>query len=263
MTTPRQTIALTREVSPAFARCELTHLDRQPIDLGLAARQHGAYEALLAALGCALVRLPAEPGLPDSVFVEDAAVVVDELAVVTRPGAPSRRGETASVAVALAAHRPLARIAAPATLDGGDVLRVGRQVFVGLSARSSPDGVAQLAALLGPLGYTVSGVPLAGCLHLKSAVTAVAEGTLLIHPPWVPGEAFVGLERIEVDPAEPFAANALLVPGPAGGTVVLPAAFPRTRERLERRGIDVRTVGVSEIAKAEGGVSCCSILIAG
>src|SRR6185503_1062775 len=118
-------VAITRPVSPAFAACELTHLPREPIDVGLAARQHAAYEALLEELGWAVERLPVEPTLPDSVFVEDAAVVVDELAVVTRPGAESRRDETRSVGEALARHRPLARIEAPARLDGGDVLRLG------------------------------------------------------------------------------------------------------------------------------------------
>ena len=256
-------IALTREVSPAFARCELTHLTREPIDLGLAARQHAAYEALLEELGCVVERVPGEPELPDSVFVEDTAVVVDELAVISRPGAESRRAETASMAVALARHRPLARIEPPATLDGGDVLRVGRRLFVGLSARTNAAGAERLAALLAPLGYEVTTVPLDRCLHLKSGVSEVAAGVLAINPDWIDATAFGGHELIEVDPAEPFAANALrlAVPGAGGEVVVMPAAFPRTRARLAARGIEVRALDVSEIAKAEGGVTCCSVLV--
>ncbi len=261
----RRLVALTRPVSPAFAACELTHLAREPIDVALARRQHAAYEALLEELGCTVERLPAEPGLPDSVFVEDAAVVVDELAVVTRPGAESRRGETTSVAAALARHRPLARIEAPATLDGGDVLRVGRRLFVGLSARSNSDGVEQLAAALAPFGYAVVGVPLHDCLHLKTAVTEVAAGTVVVNPEWIDRATFAAYERVEVDAREPFAANVLRIAAHDGGgdTVVMPAAFPRTAERLAARGLRVRTLDVSEIAKAEGGVTCCSILLAG
>jgi len=259
----RRIVALTREVSSAFDACELTHLTREPIDVGLARRQHAAYEALLAELGCEVERLPEERELPDSVFVEDAAVVVDELAVITRPGAESRRGETASVAAALARHRQLAHIEAPATLDGGDVLRVGKRVFVGLSARSNRQGVAQLAALLAPFGYAVEGVPLEDCLHLKTAVTEVAEGTLIINAAWIDRATLAAYEQIDVDPSEPFAANALRIVGGSadGDTVVVPTAFSRTADRLDKRGLSVRTVEVSELAKAEGGVTCCSILL--
>jgi dimethylargininase len=257
-------VAITRPVSPAFAECELTHLTREPIDVGLARRQHAAYEALLVELGCEIDNLPAEPALPDSVFVEDAAVVVDELAVVTRPGAESRRGETASVGTALARHRPVARIEAPATLDGGDVLRLGRQVYVGLSSRTNRAGFEQLAALLAPFGYEVEAVPLDGCLHLKSAVTEVGEGMVVLNPQWIDSTVFDRYEQIEVDPAEPSGANVLRVAaGDGGETLVMPAAFPRTAERLAIRGLRVRTVEVTEVAKAEGGVTCCSILLRG
>lgn len=250
------TLALTREVSPSFASCELTHLDREPIDVARAMLQHRRYEGCLVELGCDLLRLPAELACPDAVFVEDCAVVLDELAVITRPGAESRRGETESLARALRPFRPLGVVEAPSTLDGGDVLRVGRTLFVGLSSRTSPDGVAALERLVGPFGYRVVGVTLDGCLHLKSAVTLVAEGTLLVNPRWIDLGPFGGLERLEVDPAEPHAANALRI----GDAVVFPAAWERTRRRLEQRGIEVCPVDVSEIAKAEGGVTCCSLV---
>ena len=194
-------VALTREVSPSLARCELTHLAREPIDVARAVAQHAAYEAALAGLGCTLVRLRAEPDLPDAVFVEDTAVVLDELAVVTRPGAESRRAETASVARALGSYRTLRRIEPPGTLDGGDVLVAGRRVFVGRSRRSDPAGVAGLRGHLEPLGYAVESVALGDCLHLKSAATLVAPDTLLANPSWTDPGAFRGLAVIEVDPA--------------------------------------------------------------
>jgi dimethylargininase len=254
---PPSRIAITRKVSPAIARCELTHLEREPIDAGRAAAQHDEYEACLAGLGCELRRLPAEPDLPDSVFVEDCAVVLDEVAVITRPGAASRRPETASIAAALKPHRPLIQVREPATLDGGDVLVLGRTVYVGRSSRSDAAGIEQLAQLLAPFDYEVRSLPLRGCLHLKSAVTSVAPDAVLLNPAHVDGAAFGSMRRVEVDPAEPAGANALLV----GETVIYPLAFPRTRERLESLGIRVVGVDVAELAKAEGAVTCCSLIL--
>jgi dimethylargininase len=251
-------IALTRDVSPALDRCELTHLPRVAIDLDLARAQHSAYERCLEELGCRVVRLPAAPELPDSVFVEDAAVVVDELAVVTRPGVASRRAETAAVAEALAEYRSLRRIEPPGTLDGGDVLRVGKTVYVGLSERTNESGLEQLRDAIGACGYDVNGVEVRGCLHLKSAVTAASEDLLLVNRAWVNASELErgGVSLLDVDPAEPFAANALDV----GGVVVYAAEFPRTRARLERSGVRVRTVAAGELAKAEGAVTCCSVI---
>ncbi len=252
-------VAITRKVSPAIVRCELTHLARAPIDVERAAAQHEAYERTLAALGCAVVSLSEEPELPDAVFLEDTAVVVDEVAVITRPGAASRRAETASVATALAAYRPLTAIEAPATLDGGDVLRLGRRLFVGVSGRTNGAGIAQLRAALAPYGYTVEAVPVHGCLHLKSAVTQVAPDAVLVNPAWVDAAAFPGFTPIPVDPGEPFAANALLL----GNAVVYPEAFPATAAALAGAGVALATVDVSELAKAEGAVTCCSLILVG
>lgn len=249
-------MALTREISPALAECELTHLAREPIDVHRARRQHDAYERALASVGCAVRRLTAGADMPDSVFIEDTAVVLDEVAVITRPGARSRRAEVAGVADALAAHRPLVRIAASGTLDGGDVLVADRTVFVGRSARTNEAGIEQLRGALADLGYDVRAVPVHGCLHLKTAVTRVDDGLLLINRDWVPADAFGGWERIDVHPAEPFAANALRI----GGAVVYPDAFPRTRARLEARGIRIVPVPADELARAEGGVTCCSLV---
>ncbi len=248
--------AITRDVSPAFARCELTHLSRRPIDPDLAREQHQRYEACLAAAGFAVRRLRAEPDLPDSVFVEDAAVVLDEVAILARPGAVSRRPEVPAIAEALRPFRTLVPIEAPATLDGGDILVVGRTIFAGASSRTNAEGIEALRRIASPHGYEVRAVPVTRCLHLKSAVTQVSERSVLIHSGWVEPSHFSGLELIEIDPAEPFAANALA----ACDTVIYPEAFPRTLARLEARGLRVVTVDVSELAKAEGAVTCCSLL---
>ena len=250
-------LAITREVSPAIERCELTHLARAPIDLSRARLQHRQYEQQLEQAGCRLIRLPVETELPDSVFVEDTAIVLDELAVITRPGAESRRAETASVADILKPYRRLYHIESPGTLDGGDVLRVAKSLYVGLSKRSNPEGIEQLRRLLAPFGYSVTAVELRDCLHLKSAVTQVTEDTLLINRQWVNASTFSAMQLIDVHGSEPFAANTLRV----GGSVIYPEAFSKTRKRLESLGLKVRSVNASELAKAEGGVSCCSLII--
>jgi dimethylargininase len=250
-------IALTRRLSPSIIHCELTHLERQPIDYQTAVRQHAAYEACLEALDCQVHQLPSDSSMPDAVFIEDTALVLDEVAVITRPGAESRRGETTAVAAALAAYRSLVFIEPPGTLDGGDILRLGRNLYVGLSGRSNTAGIRQLGSLLGSLGYTVQGVPLSGCLHLKSAVTQVAGDTLLVNPRWVDPAVFGAWRLVEVDPQEPYAANALLL----GEGVVYPAAYTRTAARLEELGLSLHRVDASELAKAEGGVTCCSLIL--
>ena len=250
-------IALTRAVSSRIEDCELTHLEREPIDAGRARAQHQTYEAALRRLGYEVRRVAPAPEHPDGVFIEDTAVVLEELAVITRPGALSRRGEVDGVAEALAAYRPLVHVPAPATLDGGDVLAEGRTVFVGDSARTSGAAHDWLREVLGPLGYDVVVVPVSGCLHLKTAVTAPAPGTFLLNPDWVPAAAFARGNVVEVDRAEPFAANALS----AAGRLLVASGAPRTRRRLEGMGLDVTAVEVTELARAEAGVTCCSILV--
>jgi dimethylargininase len=229
---------------------------REPIDVARAVAQHEAYEETLRRLGCTVERLPEEPEHPDSVFVEDTAVVLEELAVIARPGAASRRRETTTVAAALGAHRPLACIQAPGTLDGGDVLCIGRRVYVGLSGRTNEDGARQLADMLAPHGYHVTGLEVRGCLHLKSAVSAIADDTVLMNPECVDVGQFGGFRCIDVDRNEPRAANALLV----DEVVLCAAASPRTCERLGAGGFAVETVDLSELAKAEAGITCCSLI---
>jgi dimethylargininase len=249
-------IALTRAVSPRINDCIVTHLARVPIDVQRAQLQHEAYERTLRALGCDIVHAPAAPDLPDGVFVEDAAIVFDEIAILTRPALHARQEEVASLADVVGRYRALAAITAPATLEGGDVLRIGSDVFVGLGERTNADGIEQMRALLEPFGYNVSAVPVTRCLHLKTAVCAIADGTVLINPAWVDADAFHAWERIDVDPAEPFASNVLRV----RDTLIHAEAHARTRGRLEAAGMRVVAVDMSELAKAEAGVTCCSVL---
>jgi len=249
-------IAVTRAVSDAINDCELTHVARQPIDLALARAQHRAYEQALEAAQCEIVRAAPAPDLPDSVFVEDTAIVLTEVAIVTRPGAESRRAETAGVADVLHRYRELRRIEAPGTIDGGDVLVAGRRVFIGRSSRTNDHAITQVRAMLQRYGYDVTAVDVRGCLHLKSAATALSANQLLVNPAWIEREAFAGVDLLDVDPDEPYAANILR----AGDDLIYPSAFPRTRDLLERSGVRPAIVDLSELAKAEGAVTCCSVI---
>jgi len=250
-------IAFTREISPRFADCALTHQRRVPIDVDLARAQHAEYEGALAAAGCSVFRIGTSADLPDSVFIEDTAVVVDEVAIIARPGAESRRAEVAAVEEAIKSHRLLTHIQPPGTLDGGDVLVAGRTMFVGESSRTNLDAIEQLRTLMAHFGFAVSPVQVRGCLHLKSAVTALTDDVLVINREWAPASAFRGFELVDIHPSEQGAANVVR----AGDRLICAAAYPRTRERLEGRGFTVAAVDVSEIAKAEGAVTCCSLLL--
>ena len=250
-------IALTRAVPRNLASCQLTHLQRSPIDVERAAAQHALYEDELRRAGCRIEHIEPAHDLPDSVFVEDTAVIFDEAAVLTRPGARSRQPEIGPVAEALARHRPLVRLTESATLDGGDVLRLGRTIYVGISTRTNAEGARQLADAAGPFGYSLRCVRVRGCLHLKSAVTAVDDRTVICNPDWIDARSFDGYDAIAVDPAEPFGANVLRV----RDAVICAAAYERTAALLRAHGYDVRTVDVSELAKAEAGVTCCSLLV--
>jgi dimethylargininase len=228
--------AITRELNELIGNCELTFLPRVSIDLDLAQLQHEQYQAALESLGCEFVTVPTEPGLADSVFIEDTALVLDELAVMLRPGPRSRRPELDGVESVLRRYRPLASIKPPGTLDGG---------------------IEQLRNIVADLGYSVKTVETTKCLHLKSAVSAVAPGTLLINSDWVSRSPFDAYELLDIDYREAHAANALLV----GQTVIYPSSFPRTTDRLVDRGIDVVPIDLSELQKAEGAVTCCSLLV--
>ena len=250
-------MAITRQVSRSIVNCELTYLARVPINVDRARQQHAQYEAALRNLGLAVLSLPEEPSLPDSVFVEDTALVLDECAIMTRPGAASRRPETASIAQVLMAFRDVRHIDSPACIDGGDILLLGKRVYIGLTKRSDTKAIEQMQQLLAPLGYEVHAVSVTGCLHLKSAVTEVAQDLLLLNPAWVQPTAFQGVKNLEVDPSESHAANALRI----GACVLYDTAHPRTHDRLVGAGVRTVLVEADELAKAEGALTCCSLIL--
>ena len=249
--------AITRSVSPSLNNCELGYLPRQAIDVPKAVRQHQAYEACLRDLGVRVISLAAEPGLPDSMFVEDPAVVVEEVAIMTRMGAESRRAESQTLADALSRFRPLRWMREPATLEGGDVLRVGSALFVGLSQRTNAEGIAQLAQELAPLGYSVKPVNVHGCLHLKSACCYAGDRTLLANRGWIDAAPLAEFRIVDVPPDEPHAANVLAV----GGAVLVASAFPRTAKLLENLGYKPHVLDISELMKAEAGLTCSSLFL--
>jgi dimethylargininase len=248
--------AITRAVSPGMNGCELSYIDRVEIDIEKAQTQHGAYEECLREMGMEVIALPAEPGLPDSVFVEDPTIVLDEIAVITRPGAASRREEGKTLAPVLAKFRKLERITAPATLEGGDVMRVGKTLYVGASARSNAEGVAQLARILRPFGYAVKSVEVRGCLHLKSGCTYLGEDIVLANRDWIDASALGELKIVDVAADEPWAANVLTL----NGAALMPDGFPKTAAIVESSGLKVRVVDISELRKAEAGVTCSSLV---
>jgi dimethylargininase len=250
--------AITRAVSPAMNQCELTHLARQPIDIAKAEAEHHAYEQCLRDLGLRVISLPAEPAYPDSMFVEDPMIVLDQVAIVTRPGAASRRGEADALVRELTPYRKLRHIREPATLDGGDVLRVGRVLYAGLSERTNAAGIRQLATEVEPFGYRVQPVAVAGCLHLKSGASYVGDGAVLIHRPWVDAAGFEGLRLIDTPECEEWATNVLLI----GNTILIADGFPNTAGVLKELGRDVRTLSIAELMKAESGLTCSSLIFA-
>ena len=250
--------AFTRSVSPRIAECQLTHLDRVPIDPARAATQHAAYEQALAAAGYEIVRLPELRDDPDAVFVEDTALILGRHAIITRPGAPSRIGETGSTADGLGGYFDLHRIQS-GYLDGGDVLRIGRRLYVGVSTRTDRAGVDALAAIAGPLGFEVVAAQTGACLHLKTGASLAGrdgnDSTILLYDPATIDPAqFADVEPMPVE--EPAAANCVR----AGDRLILPAGNPRTTEKLRSRGFHVVELDVSELQKAEAGVTCMSLI---
>jgi len=248
--------ALTRAVSPTILDCELTFLERRPINLELAAQQHAAYEQTLADLGARIVRLPDRPHLPDAVFVEDTAIVLDEIAVICPMGVESRRAEARDTAEGLTPYRPLVFLTPPARLEGGDVVRAGRTLYVGRSARTNDAGIEQLRRAIAPHGYSVCAVPVDGCLHLKSACAFLGRNTMLLNPEWVDPGIFRDFEILTVPKTEPMSADVL----PIGGTIVMTADSPALQALLQQRGFPTRALDLSELQKAEAGTTCMSIL---
>ena len=249
-------IALTHIVSPKINQCELTHRNREPIDYNLAVKQHEAYCQLLGDCGLEVIELSVNREYPDSTFIEDTAVVVDEIAVMANIGVASRRGEVNGIELELAKYRKIAHIQSPATLDGGDVLQVGKRVFVGVSPRTNEAGIESLKRFLEPFGYQITPVRLKDCLHLKSACTALAEDTLLVHASWLGLDPFESFRIVHVSADEPWAANTLKV----NDIIVMHSGFLKTIRRVEAQGFTVIATDISELLKAEAGMSCSSII---
>ena len=251
--------ALVNRPSAALAGCELTFLEREAIDIGRAQRQHEAYTEALRALGVDVHVLQVNERGPDGVFVEDVAVILDEVAVITTMGTPSRRGEIAAMRQAIAQVRETTSMALPATLEGGDVLRVGRTLFVGQTSRTNREGAAAFQAVARPLGYTVVSVEVPGCLHLKTCITALDDETCLVNRQWLDVTPFAGFALVDVAPGEPWGANVVRLP--LG--LLMNAAYPETATRVRALGHDVRLVDISEFGKAEAGLTCMSLLFGG
>lgn len=250
------TRAFVRTVSRSLANCELLHVPRQAFDLSIARKQHDAYVAALETAGLKVTILPEQAEGPDATFVEDTVVVLDELAVICRLGCTSREPEAALMEREIAAFRPVRRISLPGSLEGGDVLRIGRMIFVGLSSRTNDEGIRQLRDFVSPLGYTVTAVPVNQCLHLKTGVTSLGKGRVVLNSRWIDAVAFRDFEVLELPENEPWGANTLAV----NDTVFVNHSAPRTAELLKSKGLDVQSIDISELQKAEAGLTCLSVL---
>lgn len=249
--------ALTRRPASSLVNCEVGYIPREGIDLPLAFRQHAAYCQALRQMGVDVEVLPPEEAFPDSVFIEDNAIILDELAVVTSMGTPSRQGESALLLPVLARHRRLVTISPPATIEGGDVLRMGKRLYVGVSTRTNLAGVAALREIAEPLGYEVTPIETRGCLHLKTACTSLDDETVLVNPAWLDVDALGSCRLLHVPAEEPFGANVLCVHGGA----LVQASCPLTRALIEAHGYGATGVDLGEFSKADAGLTCLSLLI--
>jgi dimethylargininase len=256
MSAPVFTHGFVREISRSLGRCELRHLPRQALNLVLAKQQHAAYIAALEAAGVMVTVLPEEAALPDSTFVEDPAVILDEIAVIGRLSLASRAPEAKSIEHAIAAIRPVHRIVSPGALEGGDVLRIGKTLYVGISGRTNTEGMRQFEEVVRRHGYQVIGVRVEGCLHLKTGVTSPAQGVLLANADWIDLAPLARFEILRVPASEPWGANTLAI----NGDVLVAESSPRTADLLASKGLRVKRLGISELQKAEAGLTCLSLL---
>jgi dimethylargininase len=241
--------------SPALQECELTFLDSETINIEKARKEHDQYCSMLSECGAQVIKLEDNLSLPDSVFVEDPVIVFDEVAVLTSMGVESRRKELPVLQKFFAQHRHIERISLPAQIEGGDVLKIGRKIFVGNSQRTNEKGITALRNIIEPLGYTVIPVKVTGCLHLKTGCTALDDSTILLNPDWVESRQFSGYNLIKTLPEEPFGANVL----PIKDTICMNAAFPQTIEMVKSLGYTVAETDITEFVKAEAGLTCMSV----
>jgi len=249
-------VALTHIVSPLIEDCELTYVERARVDYERAVEQHAVYCKTLEQCGAKVVRLTTNAAFPDSCFIEDTAIVTDDLAIVTSMGALSRRDEASGVEKEIVKYRNVERVRLPATIEGGDCLQAGNNVYIGVSCRTNEEGVAELKRLLEPRGYRVTPVEVKKCLHLKTACTFLNDETLLANPCWVDLSPFKNLNVLYVPESEPWAANAIRV----NGSVCIDAGATETVELVSRVHDRVEQIDVSEFRKAEGSLTCLSII---
>jgi dimethylargininase len=250
-------IALTHTVSPSLKECELSYLERVPIDVRLAQRQHDQYCQMLRNHDIHVIELNCNLKHPDSTFIEDTAVVTHEIAVLCRMGAVSRMGEVDGIEPELMKYREVRKIKAPGTIEGGDVLQIGENIFIGISPRTNREGIRQFMSILKPMGYQIHPVELKNCLHLKSAVTSLDDETLLVNPDWLELTPFNNYQIVPIHESEPWAANVLRLPD---HTIILHSGFIRTIDRIQSLGYQVDTVNISELQRAESALTCSSII---
>lgn len=266
-----RTVALTHLPSPKMEDAIRTFAAHERIDLERVRAQHAAYREALAKAGAEVVVLDTNLEHPDCVFIEDVAIVLDEIAILTPMGAPARAGEPAGIEPTLRTYREVVRIEAPAKIEGGDVVVVGKQILVGQTDRTNARGIEELARITKPHGYDVRPVPVRGCLHLKTACTALPFGALVVNPAWLDVEALRSTlvaprgrtasggswgEVISVAEGEPHAANVVSV----NGRVITGAGNPRTAELFRSHCIGIDVLDLSELAKADGCGTCLSLL---
>jgi dimethylargininase len=247
------TTAITRTPPENFAQGITTSTLGKP-DYSLVLQQHQPYIHTLQSLGLNVVNLEPLPGFPDSYFVEDVAVVIPEVAIITNPGAPARNGEVAYIDSTLKNYRKIERIQSPGTMDGGDVLLVEKRFFIGISERTNPAGIDQFAKIVAKFGYETVPVPVAKGLHFKSSVNA-AGNILLVCEDFAKREEIKDYQKILIPPGEEYAANTLWV----NGTLITPAGYPATRKLLDALGMPVIELDVSEVCKMDGGLTCMSL----
>ncbi|HVX40814.1 MAG TPA: arginine deiminase family protein [Gemmatimonadaceae bacterium] len=252
----RRLLALTNRPSPHMQHGERTYVPASRVDYAVALAQHAGYRDALRSCGAEVIALEVNDDMPDGVFVEDTALVLDEIAVMMSMGAPSRRDEPPAIEAALRAHRPIARVSLPATIDGGDVVRAGRALYVGASARTDAAGIASLREIVAPYGYRVTAVPVRGCLHLKTACSALPDGRFLVNRAWIDAAPLPAAKLLDVPATEPWAGDVLVI----GDRVIASDAFPDTARLLVDEGFATVPVSVTEFAKVEGGVTCLSLV---
>jgi dimethylargininase len=248
--------AILNQPTPALAECELTFIRREPIHFETVWRQHAAYAAALQRVGVRVALCTVNQASPDAVFVEDHAIILDEIAIMASMGSVSRRSEVGAMAGIISGFREIKAISLPATIEGGDVLRVGKTLFVGLSSRTNEEGFVAFEEIARLYGYLVIPVTVHGCLHLKTGVTALNDETFIRNPAWFDATPFRAVKWIDVPPDEPWAANVLRI----GETIIVNAACPRTADIIERLGFNTERVDISELNKAEAGLTCMSLI---